>query len=507
MTQAMQTKRSASSKGAARASASAPQLGARFPPTPSGPVGPWASSSVPCMTGTGPDPWWRAPMVDAMVGMGMLSPFAEVIEVGDQGVERSDASLSRRASRELTSRRQKMASQRHLPSGPRFPPPSRRKMTPSSSMRERDFSQRPLMPPGYSRMPGMMPGRRPGMASGMMPSAYPGMAPGMPMMPGAPMIPMMPGTIPMHPQQVTAQAVAPGVVTLQGIGSQPRVLTVPMGGGGSRTSVIPMPIPMPMPLPMPSPGGGGGQGPVILAGTSPPAAQQVLSYPAPYCHQHAPPPQQQPPVSPLAEAAAVTMMMQQMRLLLHPPSPRVRRTRPPPSPPPPPPPPPAPAPAPPVLPPVVVENAPPDVIAALQAILAQQQAQGADALGLKKPAKATGKTKKGDKSKGGGKKSDKAGKEEEGDTEDDKEEKEEEKREKEQKKGKKEAVKKGTGKQEGPEAKAVDRSGGSRSQATQEGTTQGKGPDSNAPALSLSFPRDGRSQSSASGGIKPCCLE
>ncbi|XP_075750418.1 uncharacterized protein LOC119186298 [Rhipicephalus microplus] len=405
---------------------------------------------------------------------------------------------------------QKMTPRRQTPAG--YPHPVRR-TTAASSSRERRFPHGANMEPGLSwmrpghdgrnrpgmpyRMPGMMPGMMPRMMPGRMPGMVPGMMPRM--MPGmmpAMMSGMVPGMVP-----AAYPGITPGISMVPGAPMMPSVLPVPIGGGtsggGSRTTVIPMPLPMPMPLPLPSQGGGGGQGPVILAGTSPPAsaAQQAYPCPAP-CHQHyAAPPQQEPPLSPLVDAAAVTMMMQQIRLLLSPPPVRTRhsRQRSPeqaaPSPP-------APAALGPglpechlpfqsILPPQApAEGGPIDLVAALQAMLAQ--AEGVDS--QKKPSKATGKRNKAGKKAeedaetkhrmDGGKKPVEEGKEANG--EKDREEKEEEK----QSRKKKETEK------QGDEVKKVDSTDEKlKSPLTQEGTTPGKGPDPNAPALSLNFQR------------------
>ncbi|XP_077486430.1 uncharacterized protein LOC144097652 [Amblyomma americanum] len=235
----------------------------------------------------------------------------------------------------------------------------------------RDMPPRPMpgrMPgrmPGM--MPGMMPGRMPGMMPrmmprfmrGMMPRIMPGMMPAVPaaMMPGHPLMSAMPvlegmsafsGMIPgissMHPQSPvmmpTAEPapapchVSPVTVLPQTTLSEPRIVTVPISGGGSgsqQPGLIPMPIPMPMPLPMPCPGGGGGgsQTPVIVTGTSPPSPQppqHPYPYPQPCTHQCSSP-QQPPPSNPLVETATISMMMQQIRFLLSPQRPMRTRRR------------------------------------------------------------------------------------------------------------------------------------------------------------------------------------
>ncbi|KAK8767272.1 hypothetical protein V5799_005947 [Amblyomma americanum] len=66
--------------GAALSSASTPE----FSVSPSAPVqysasdtvGPSQSSWLPAMTGTGPPAWWRAPMMNAMLHTGLLTPPA-----------------------------------------------------------------------------------------------------------------------------------------------------------------------------------------------------------------------------------------------------------------------------------------------------------------------------------------------------------------------------------------------------------------------------------------------
>ncbi|KAL1436190.1 hypothetical protein MTO96_010927 [Rhipicephalus appendiculatus] len=170
------------------------------------------------------------------------------------------------------------------------------------------------------------------------------------------------------------------------------------------------------------------------------------------------------------------MMMQQIRLLLSPPPTRTRRStqRSPeqitPSPPPAPAHPGAPLPPPGFpFPPAFLDQAPAeggptDMVAALQAMLAQ--AQGADS--QKKPSKATVKRKKT------GKKA---------------EEEVEKKHRNVAGKKSEEAVKEEKGSQkQGDEVKKVDSSDEKfKSPLTQEATTPGKGPDPNAPALSLNF--------------------
>ncbi|KAK8778583.1 hypothetical protein V5799_020075 [Amblyomma americanum] len=115
---------------------------------------------------------------------------------------------------------------------------------------------------------------------------------------------------------------APQVTVLpQPTGSQPCVITVPMGGAGtgSQTNVIPLPIPTPLPIPVTGSGSGGGT--VIFTGNAqPPPAP----YPPPYQY---PTPQQQPQSNGLADSAALMMMMQQIRSMTSPRGGRVKNRK------------------------------------------------------------------------------------------------------------------------------------------------------------------------------------